>query len=142
MRFQTIVASFLVLAFASSSSLVAAQNVTVGAGCSDCIVSAIKGINGCQQPDVNPSTDPSKLNPAELQCFCALASDPTWANQCSTTDTCGTTFGSTIAQSMASVKGQYCTGSTTTSSKSSATAVKAVAAVAVAFTAAFAQTLL
>lgn len=140
MHFQTVLPSILVLAFASSSSLVAAEN----AGCHTCFVNAVKGISNCGSlPDVKLSlmdvANPWAWNQAQKQCFCALASDMTWANQCSTADTCGVDFGAKEAAVFSSNK-TYCEFGSTT--KNSANMVKAATGVAFAFTAAVAQAIL
>ncbi|KAG0304739.1 hypothetical protein BGZ98_005082 [Dissophora globulifera] len=143
MRVQTVVASILVLALASSSSLVVAQNTTVpGPNCSTCVVNSIKSISNCGSTEFNPSgaQNPSQLNPAEKQCFCAIATDTTWATGCSTADTCGADFGNQIASAMASNKQQYCQGVSTTGS--SANSIKAAFGVSVALVAAFTQAFL
>ncbi|KAI1315327.1 hypothetical protein EDD11_000988 [Mortierella claussenii] len=148
MRFQTIIASVLVLAVASSSSLVAAQNSTttpptVTPACQTCIVNQVKTIGNCAQADVNPSgaTDPSKLSPAEKQCFCSIASDTTWTQKCVSADTCGADVINLMVTGLGDAKGQYCQGAAA-SGKNAATTLGSVTGVTIAFAAAFAQALL
>ncbi|KAF9561367.1 hypothetical protein EC968_005774 [Mortierella alpina] len=115
MRFLT---SVLVLALASSSSLVAAQNSTAPVpppgqevACGTCIMDSIQALPDCTKVDVNPSTgatDPSKLSETEKKCFCTLVSDPAWANKCNGADKCGSEFIAYVTSNLGPLKTQHC----------------------------------
>ncbi|KAF9274816.1 hypothetical protein BGZ74_004226 [Mortierella antarctica] len=101
MRFHAIIASVLVLALASSSSMVAAQYLppVASPACQTCLTAAMRLV-----------VRPAELNPAKLQCFCTLWSGASWAYACSTDTTCGKNFGSDLSSGFSADKQKYCQG--------------------------------
>ncbi|KAG0200210.1 hypothetical protein BGX28_006660 [Mortierella sp. GBA30] len=150
MRFQNIVASVLIMAFASTSSFVAGQNTTIPAptnpqACGTCMGLNINAIAACNKLNINPSqtTDPAKLNDVEKQCYCALVGDPTYVTKCSAADSCGADFTNAVVAELAPLKAQYCQAVSGKSDANSLTGSKTTVAIgAVAVVAAFAQALL
>ncbi|KAF9958880.1 hypothetical protein BGZ72_010776 [Mortierella alpina] len=131
MRFLT---SVVVLALASSSSLVAAQNTTVPlpppgqeVACATCFLTNIHAIPDCTKIDINPSqsaTDPSKLSEVEKKCFCTLVNDHAWATKCNGADMCGAELIAYTTNSLGPLKAQYCSaGGAGASGKSDANAL-------------------
>ncbi|KAF9965289.1 hypothetical protein BGZ70_005091 [Mortierella alpina] len=128
MRFLT---SVLILALASSSSLVAAQNSTgpvpppgQEVACGTCILNNVQAIPDCAKVDVNPSqtaTDPSKLSEVEKKCFCTLVNDPAWATKCNGADMCGADLIAYTTKNLGPIKAQHCSaGGAAASGKSNA----------------------
>ncbi|KAF9365888.1 hypothetical protein BGX34_007696 [Mortierella sp. NVP85] len=140
MRFQTIVAC-VVVALASSSSMVAAQAGDPGTSmaCATCVAGVIQSYGACNGPNYDPSNseNPGTLSPAELKCFCTIISD-NWSNKC--IKECGAEYVNMMTSAYSQMKSTYCSGVNTAGS--SASTVKASTGVAMALGAAFAQALL
>ncbi|KAK3805465.1 MAG: hypothetical protein JOS17DRAFT_847942 [Linnemannia elongata] len=143
MRFQTILPSILALAIASSSSPVAADFASDYAACTTCFRNAIKDIGNCGSlPKASPmdAANSWAMRATDKPCFCALSSDMTWTNQCSTAETCGVDYSTKQATVFSTNKQTFCEGAST--NKNSANMVKATAGITIGFAVAVAQTLL
>ncbi|KAK3819647.1 MAG: hypothetical protein J3Q66DRAFT_335138 [Benniella sp.] len=138
MRFQTIVAC-VVVALASSSSMVAAQADMPPAACSLCVANVFQSYSACNIPNYSPSDadNPGEMNAAELKCFCTIISGD-WSNKCSSE--CGADYVRLMTSAYGDMRRMYCSGVNTAGS--SASTVKACSSVAMALGAAFAQALL
>ncbi|KAG0087637.1 hypothetical protein BGZ93_010821 [Podila epicladia] len=125
MRFHVTIASVLILALASSSSMVAAQYLppVASPACQTCLTAAMRSIGNCKEANFNPINivRPAELNPAKLQCFCTLWSGASWAYACSTDTTCGKNFGSDISSGFSADKQKYCQGVNTGGAGNSST---------------------
>ncbi|KAF9287431.1 hypothetical protein BGZ68_001866 [Mortierella alpina] len=108
--------SILILAFAASSRLVAAQDTPPAPppgqelACGTCILNNIKAVPDCAQVGVNPAMgmDPSKFSDEQKKCFCVLANDLSWANKCSGADVCGAELINYYVNILGPMKAQYC----------------------------------